>query len=216
MVILGLTGSIGMGKSTAAKAFVSQGAMVWDADAQVHRMLGPGGVGVSPVGAAFPSAVAHGSDGAHIDRKMLGALVFQNETALNRLEAIIHPLVRACEREFLLEAQKRRCHLAVLDIPLLFETGGEARCDSTAVVSAPAFIQRLRVLRRRGMSQEKFAGINARQMSDREKRRRAEFVIPTGLDRRVSLRAVHDIAKILRHRRGTHWPHCWPATITVN
>ena len=179
-------------------------------------MLGPRGEAVKPVGAAFPKALVGSSRTKCIDRRVLGALVFKDKAALRRLEGILHPLVRAGERQFLANAQKRRCHLVVLDVPLLFETGGEARCDSTAVVSAPLFIQRARVLGRGGMSTEKFAGINARQMPDWEKRRRAEFVIPTGLDRRVSLRAVHAITRILRERHGTHWPRCWPAANTVH
>lgn len=210
MVILGLTGSIGMGKTTAMKAFERLGAMVWDADAAVHRALGPGGAAVGAVGQAFPGVVVKGPGGAHVDRAKLGGMVFSDAAALRRLEAILHPIVRAEERKFLMEAQQRRCGLVVLDIPLLFETGGERRCDATVVVSAPAFVQRARVLGRPGMNKTKLAGILERQMPDEEKRRRAEFVVPTGLDRRVSLRAVHRVARCLERRRGRHWPKCWP------
>lgn len=212
MMILGLTGSIGMGKSTATRAFATQGAMIWDADAEVHRLMAPGGAAVSAVAAAFPDALAEKTGGgAFIDRKILGQSIFQDSAGLSRLEAILHPLVRRGERRFLGTVERRRCRLVVLDIPLLFETGGDLRCDATAVVSAPEFVQRARVLQRPNMTADKFDAIVARQMPDWEKRRRADFIIPTGQDKRVSLRAIVSIAGILATRRGDHWPRCWPA-----
>jgi dephospho-CoA kinase len=211
MMILGLTGSIGMGKSTATRAFARLGAAVWDADAEIHRLTGPGGSAVAAVIDAFPEARGEAAGAPMVDRQALGRLVFGDPSALKRLEVILHPRVRSAERRFLAAAEGRRCRLAVLDIPLLFETGGEARCDATAVVSAPGFVQRARVLARPGMTEEKFAGILARQMPDWEKRRHAEFVIHTGLDRRESQRAARRIYDILATRRGRRWPICWPA-----
>ena len=186
MVVLGLTGSIGMGKTTVAAALKASGAAVYDADATVHRLLAPGGGAVAPVLARFPAAASGEGASRAVDRGALGAHVFADPAALGELEAILHPLVRAGERCFLAASQRRGCRLAVLDVPLLFETGGEARCDATLVVSAPAAVQRARVLGRARMTEERLAAILARQMPDGEKRRRADFVIRTGLDRRVS------------------------------
>lgn len=210
MIILGLTGSIGMGKSTAARAFASLGAACWDADRAVHDLMRPGGIAVAAVGAAFPGVVSQIDGTAVIDRQALGATVFKDSDALARLEGILHPLVRLRERSFLQAAQFRHVNIVVLDIPLLFETGGQARCDATAVVSAPGFIQAQRVMARPGMTVEKFAGILDRQMSDAEKRRRADFVIHTGLDRASSLRAITAIVEVLHQRAGACWPRAWP------
>lgn len=210
MIVLGLTGSIGMGKSTAARAFVSLGVACWDADRAVHDLMKPGGIAVSAVAASFPGVVSHANGEAMIDRQALGAAVFNDTDTLARLEGILHPLLRVRERSFLQAAQFRRLKIVVLDIPLLFETGGETRCDATVVVSAPGFIQAQRVMARPGMTAEKFAGILDRQMSDAEKRRRADFVIHTGLDRACSLRAITAIVEALNHRSGTCWPQAWP------
>ena len=213
MVVLGLTGSIGMGKTSVANALRSCGAVVYDADAAVHRLLAPGGAGVEPVLALFPDA-ATGERPAHgVDRGALGARVFGDPEALSRLEAILHPLVRAGERRFLAAGQRRGARLAVLDVPLLFETGGEARCDATLVVSAPPFVQRSRVLGRARMTEARLAAILARQMADAEKRRRADFVIRTGLDRRVSRLAARRVAARLRTWRGARWPDCWAGAL---
>ena len=212
MMILGLTGSIGMGKSTATRTFAHLGAAVWDADAEVHRLTGPGGAAVASVTEAFPDARGEQAGAAMVNRQALGKLVFGNAAALKRLEKILHPMVRRAERRFLAGAEGRGCRLAVLDIPLLFETGGEARCDATAVVSAPGFVQRARVLARPGMTENKLDGILARQMPDGEKRRRADFVIHTGLSRHESARQARRIFAILAARRGRRWPFCWPAT----
>lgn len=202
MVILGLTGSIAMGKSTAAAAFRRLGVPVHDADGAVHRLFARGGEAVPLVAAAFPGTVAHGA----VDRQALGAVVFQNAAALRRLERIVHPLVRAVAERFLRRQAARRRHLVVLDIPLLFEDGGERSCDAVVVVSAPAFLQAQRVLSRPGMTLERLAGILERQLPDREKRRRADFVVRTGLDKRQSLRRIARIVKVMRARRGRTWP----------
>ncbi len=206
MVILGLTGSIGMGKTTAANMFRALGITVYDSDAQVHRMLGPGGQAVPAIAAAFPDAV---SDGA-VYRKALGRKVFQDSEALRRLEAIIHPLVNVAQNDFLKRAAARREKLVVLDVPLLFETEGDLRCDATIVISAPAFLQRARVLSRPGMTAETLKGVLARQISDVEKRRRADFVVPSGAGRGVTLRRLKEIATLMRGFGGRKWP---PSTI---
>ena len=211
MMILGLTGSIGMGKSRATRTFARHGATIWDADAAVHRLMARGGAAVTAVTAEFPEARVEESGGAAVDRPILGKLVFQDKAALHRLESILHPMVRRAERRFLASAESHRCRLVVLDIPLLFETGGERRCDATAVVSAPAFVQRARVLARPNMTVSKYDAILARQLPDEEKRRRADFVIRTGLNKRNSEQAVRRIAEILSTRCGTHWPLSWPA-----
>ena len=202
MVILGLTGSIGMGKTTVANALRACGAAIYDADAAVH-----------PVLARFPDAASGEGAARAADRRVLGARVFADPEALTELEAILHPLVRAGERHFLATSQRRGCRLAVLDIPLLFETGGETRCDATLVVSAPGFVQRARVLGRARMTEERLAAILARQMPDAEKRRRADFVIRTGLDRRVSRMAARRIAARLATQRGRRWPSCWAGAL---
>ncbi len=212
MVVLGLTGSIGMGKTTVAGAFRAAGAAVYDADAVVHRLLGPGGAGVASVRAAFPGAARDGGPASGIDRRALAAQVFADADALTRLESLLHPLVRAGERGFLLACRHRGCRLAVLDVPLLFETGGEMRCDATVVVSAPGFVQRARVMRRGRMTEAQLSAILARQLSDQDKRRRADFVISTGLDRRVARLAVRRVAARVLAHRGACWPRCWPAS----
>ncbi len=183
MKILCLTGSVGMGKTTAARMLRSMGIPVHDADAEVHRLLGRGGAAVKAVEAAFPGV----KSGRVIDRAALGRIVFADPAALKRLEAILHPLVRAAEQKFLAQARREHRKLVVLDIPLLYETKGERRCDGVIVVSAPKAIQRARVLARPGMTKERLAAIEARQMPDRQKRRRADIVIETGLGKRHSL-----------------------------
>jgi dephospho-CoA kinase len=186
MKVLCLTGSVGMGKTTAARLLRRLGVPVHDADAEVHRLLGPGGAAVEAVEAAFPGV----RQGRAIDRAALGRLVFADPTALRRLEAILHPMVRQAEQRFLAAARRQRRRLVVLDIPLLFETGGERRCDGVLVVSAPRAIQLARVMTRPGMTRARLAGVEARQMPDAQKRRRADFIISTGLGKRHSLRAL--------------------------
>ena len=174
MLRLGLTGSIGMGKSATAGMFRAAGVPVFDADAAVHALYE--GRAAPLIDAAFPGVL----DGGRVDRTRLSARVVGDVEAIRRLEAIVHPLVREERTRFLAEADAAGARLAVLDIPLLFETGGEAALDATVVVSAPADVQRARVLARPGMTDEKLAGILARQMPDAEKRRRAHFLVDTG------------------------------------
>ncbi|MGC1466295.1 MAG: dephospho-CoA kinase [Pseudolabrys sp.] len=171
MFILGLTGSIGMGKSTAAKFFAEEGVPVHDADAAVHRLYE--GEAVVSIEAAFPGSTVNGK----VDREKLGRQVVGKPDAIKRLEDIVHPLVRQSEKRFLAEAEQKGAAIAVLDIPLLYETGGEQRCDAVVVVSASSETQRQRVLGRPGMTEEKFAGLLAKQIPDDEKRRRADFVV---------------------------------------
>lgn len=186
MKVIGLTGGIGMGKSTAAAVFRRAGIPVFDADASVHRLQAPGGRAVRTIAEAFPDAVVDGI----LDRARLRAIVLRDRDSLARLEDILHPLVRADERAFLARARRAGHRLAVLDIPLLLETGGERRSDRVIVVSAPRSVQEHRVGLRRKMSREDAAAIIARQMPDAEKRRRADVVIHTGLSRHHALRAL--------------------------
>jgi dephospho-CoA kinase len=207
MLVLGLTGSIAMGKSTAAETFRSLAVPVLDADLAVHRLLAPGGAAVEPVIRAFPGC----DDGrGGVDRRRLGQRVFEDPAALARLEAIVHPLVRAAQRRFLARCAADGEPLVVLDIPLLLETGAERLVDAVAVVSAPVFLQRQRVLRRPGMNAKRLDAIRARQMPDEEKRRRADFVIPTGLSRRHAVAAIARLANRLRGCPGRVWPARWP------
>lgn len=198
MIVLGLTGSIGMGKSTVAAILRRLRVPVHDADAAVHRLLARGGAAVAKVAAAFPDALGAGA----IDRTALGRIVFDNPAALARLERILHPLVRNEEARFLAAQRRAGETIVALDIPLLFETGGEKRCDAVIVVTAPRRVQRGRVLGRRGMTAAKLAGIEARQLSDAEKRRRADYLVPTGLGKRESFRRVARIVRELRGQRG--------------
>lgn len=188
MKVIGLTGGIGMGKSFVAAAFRRRRVPVHDADQAVHALLGPGGRAVRAVDAAFPGARA----GNRIDRGALGRQVFGNPQALQRLERILHPAVRESQQEFLKSCRRAGKSLALLDVPLLLETGNAAGADTIVVVSAPPEIQAARVLARPGMTQAKLAAIRARQMHDREKRRRADHVIRTGLSRH------HTTSQILR------------------
>jgi len=190
-VIIGLTGSIGMGKSTAARMFRDLGIPVFDADATVHVLLGHGGDAVAAVEEAFPGVVKEGA----VDRGELGRRVFGDNAALRRLERIIHPRVFRAERRFIAKAMRERKRMVVRDVPLLFETGGDRRCDVTVVVSAPAHMQAQRVLARPGMTREKFEAIRAKQMPDAQKRRRADFVVPSGLGRGLTRRAVTGIVR---------------------
>jgi dephospho-CoA kinase len=191
VIILGLTGSIGMGKSTAASVLRQLRVPVHDADASVHRLMNHGGAAVGFIEAAFPGTALDGA----IDRKELGRRVFADPAALKRLESILHPMVRAQERIFLETCRALRHPIVVLDIPLLYETGGEKRCDSVIVVTAPKFLQDQRVLKRPGMSRERLKEIVSKQMPDAEKRKRADFVVPTGLGKRASRVALIRILK---------------------
>jgi dephospho-CoA kinase len=194
MIVIGLTGGIGMGKSTASASFRRLGVPVFDADAAVHRLQGRGGRAVAPIGAAFPGSLRDG----RVDREALRAAVLGRPDALMRLERIVHPLVRDEERRFLAAARRAGRGIVVLDVPLLLETGGQRRVDRIVVVSAPAAVQRARVLRRRGMTEERLAAIRARQMPDAEKRRYAHAVIPTGLSRHFAQAAIRRLVRKLR------------------
>jgi dephospho-CoA kinase len=199
MFILGLTGSLGMGKSATARFFAEAGVPVHDADAVVHRLYE--GEAVDAIEAAFPGTTA----GGKVDRNKLSARVLGDAAALQRLEAIVHPLVQEAERRLLAEAAANGEKIAVLDIPLLFETGGDRRVDAVVVVSAPADVQRARVLERPGMTIEKLESILSKQMPDAEKRRRADFVVDSSQgfeSARVQVRAILDaVAKMPKRRR---------------
>jgi dephospho-CoA kinase len=197
LIVLGLTGSIGMGKSTAAAMLRRLGVPLFDADLVVHRLLAPSGAAVSAVAAAFPGVE---TEAGGIDRVLLGQRVFADPAALKRLEAILHPMVAAEEKRFLARSRARRVPLVVLDIPLLFETGAERRCDYVLVVSASPLVQRHRVMRRPGMTEIRFDAILRKQMPDRRKRQRADFVVPTGAGRGLTLRRLKSIVRLLRKR----------------
>jgi dephospho-CoA kinase len=173
MIVIGLTGSAAMGKSTTAAMFAEEGVPVFDADAEVHRLYD--GEAAAQIDAAFPGTV---SDGC-VDRERLAAKVVNDIDALRRLEAIVHPMVRAAEEKFRAKASARGAAIAVLNTPLLFETGGDRRVDAVVVVTAPEGVQRARLLARPNMTEEKFRAMLARQLPDSEKRRRADFVIDT-------------------------------------
>jgi len=194
--VLGLTGSIGMGKSTTARMFVERGIPLHDADAAVHRLHR--GRAATPIEEAFPGTVIDGA----VDRARLGAAVLGKPEALKRLEAIIHPLVREEEEAFLARCRNEGAALAVIDVPLLLETRGEGRCDAVLVVTAPAEVQRERVLARPGMSAEKLAAILARQMPDAEKRRHAHFLVDTSRGLVAAGREVGSILMALAGRPG--------------
>lgn len=193
MKILGLTGSVGMGKSTAAAMLKRMGVPVYDADAAVHLMMRRGGSAVAKVAAAFPGFERDGA----IDRVALGQRVFGDETAMKRLESIVHPLVREDERAFLAALRRRKAKLVVMDVPLLFESGRDKRYDATMVMTAPAFLQRARVLARLGMTEARFDAILKRQMPDAEKRRRADFVVSSGLGRAFTWRRLRGVLRTL-------------------
>ena len=176
MILLGLTGSIGMGKSTTSRMFADEGALVWDADAAVHRLYARGGAAVEPLGEAFPGVVVDGA----VDRTRLAEVLGRDETAFKRLEAIVHPLAAQDRAADLAAARARGVRLAVLDIPLLFETGGDAFVDAVVVVTADPEVQAARVLARPGMTRDRFEAILARQTPDAEKRHRADFLVDTG------------------------------------
>ena len=196
MIVLGLTGSIAMGKSTASALFRREGIPVFCADQAVHRLLGPGGAAVAAIEAAFPGVVASGA----VDRARLAASVFADRETLIRLESIVHPLVIRAQDRFLKAAARRGSALAVLDIPLLFETGLDRLCDRVAVVSAPAAVQYQRLVRRRTLDAVRIKATLARQMPDAVKRRRADFIIPSGQGRALTRRVIVDMIRILKNQ----------------
>lgn len=187
MIILGLTGSLGMGKSTTAKMFAEAGVPVHDADAAVHRLYE--GEAVPLIEAAFPGSTV----GGKVDRDKLGQRVIGDAAAMRKLETIVHPLVRKAEERFLAEAERAGAKVAVLDIPLLFETGGDKRCDAVVVVSAPAGTQRARVLERPGMTEQKFHALAGKQMPDADKRARADFIVDSGQGYEAARQQVREI-----------------------
>ena len=187
MFILGLTGSIGMGKSTTAKFFAEAGVPVYDADAAVHRLYE--GEATPAIEAAFPGTTVNGQ----VDREKLAKSVLGDAAAIKRLESIVHPMVYGARERFLAEAERSSAPVVVLDIPLLYETKGDARCDAVVVVSAPADMQRLRAFERPGMSEGKLTAIMANQVSDEEKRRRADFVLDTSQGFEHARAQVRDI-----------------------
>ena len=189
MFVLGLTGSIGMGKSTTAKFFAEAGVPVHDADAAVHRLYD--GEAVPLIEAAFPGTTANGK----VDRNKLAARVVAKPGDFKKLETLVHPLVRQAEQRFLAEAEQRGAPAAVLDIPLLYETGAEKRCDAVVVVSAPPDLQRQRAFDRPGMTEQRFAAIIAKQMPDAEKRRRADFVVDSSKGLDAARAQVRDILR---------------------
>jgi dephospho-CoA kinase len=199
MFVIGLTGSAGMGKSTTARFFAEAGIPVHDADAVVHRLYE--GQAVAAIEAAFPGTTSGGT----VDRNKLSARVLGDRAALDRLEAIVHPLVHEAERRLLAEAEVNGEKIVVLDIPLLFETGGERRVDAVVVVWAPPEVQRARLLERPGMTIEKLESILARQMPDAEKRARADFIVDTsrGYDAaRAQVHAIVDAVATMPRRRN--------------
>ena len=203
MLIIGLTGSIGMGKSTVASRLRERGVPVCDADALVHELYE--GEAVAPVEAAFPGSTTDG----RIDRAKLSAMLMRDPAAFKRLEAIVHPLVHVAERECLQAAHRSGASMAVLEHPLLFEAGKYRGCDVTMVVSAPADVQRARVLARPGMTPDKLDMILARQMPDEEKRRQATFVVDTGTALADTLAQVDRIVDQLAARSGTAFAEHW-------
>jgi len=204
MVILGLTGSIAMGKSATAQMFRRLGVPVHDSDAEVHKLMARGGAAVTAVETAFPGVAQNGA----VDRAALGARVFGKPDELKKLERILHPMVARSREKFLRRQMLRGTRVVVYDIPLMFEVGADELCDAVVVVSAPRFLQRQRVLRRPGMSEERLASILARQMPDTEKRRRADFVVPTGLGRAETLRHIKQIIALTSFMVGRKWPPC--------
>lgn len=194
MKVIGLTGSIAMGKSTVTQMFADEGIPTTNADAIVHHLLAEDKKAISEVAARFPTAVQNGV----VDRKALGALVFGNDQELKALESILHPKVRAAEMAFIIREQNKGADMVVLDIPLLFETGADARVDAVVVVTAAPAVQRERVMARDGMTEEKFARILARQMPDAEKRKRADHIVETDKGLEHSRLRVHSIIDELR------------------
>jgi len=193
VIVLGLTGSIGMGKSTTAGLFAEEGARVYDSDAVVHGLYAPGGAAVAPVETAFPGVLRDGG----VDRAALGRRVLGDPEAMGRLEAIVHPLVEAERTAFLQSARSEAAPVVVLDIPLLFEIGGDDLVDAVVVVTAPPEVQRARVLSRPGMTEAKFEAILARQVPDAEKRRRADYVVDTSQGLEAAREEVRRILKLV-------------------
>ncbi|MGK2741796.1 dephospho-CoA kinase [Tepidicaulis sp. LMO-SS28] len=198
MLLIGLTGSIGMGKSETAKMFARLGIPIYDADAAVHQLYAEGGAAVAPLEEAFPGVVKGGA----VDREELSKRVLGKPEELKKLESIVHPLVSQVQRDFLMKAMEEKQPMVLLDIPLLFETGGRERVDVIVVVSAPYEVQRARVLERPGMTPEKFDAIFAKQTPDAEKRTGADFVIETDKGLEPAFEQVKEVVEKLKGRKG--------------
>ncbi len=198
MFLIGLTGSIGMGKTLTASLFEDEGVPRYDADAAVHALYEKNGAAVEPIGALCPEAIVDGA----VDRAILGQVVLKDAEKLKQLEAIVHPLAGASQMQFLEAEIQRNTAFVLLDIPLLFETGGDGFVDCTVVVSAPAEIQKARVLARPGMSEERLNDILAKQVPDAEKRQRADFIVDSSISVEDARRQVRDIMKQLQGREG--------------
>ena len=201
MHVLGLTGSIGMGKSTVANAFRSSGIAVYDADSTVHELMSVGGAAVEEVGKVFPTAIKDGT----VDRQALGEIVYDDRKALEQLECILHPLARDVQFKFLQVNANKREKLVVLDIPLLYEKHLDLFCDTVIVVTAPYFIQKQRVLGRPGMTKKRFYNILKQQMPNGEKKKRADFIIQTGLNKREALSKINRIITETRREGPFLW-----------
>lgn len=197
--LIGLTGSIGMGKSATAAMFAAEGVPVYDADAAVHALYEKGGAAVAPIGALIPEAIVDGG----VDRAILGQHVLKDGDKLKQLEAIVHPLARKSQMQFLDAAMAAHAPCVVLDIPLLFETGGDGFVDCTIVVSAPFDVQRARVLARPGMSEERFNDILAKQVPDADKRKKADFIVDSSISLEDAHHQVRAILKAIDGRSGT-------------
>lgn len=202
MIVLGLTGSIGMGKSTAAGMLRDLGCPVQDADAVVHELMAKKGAAVGAIDKAFPDVVVDGA----VDRQALGAQVFGNEDALKKLENILHPMVERQRNEFLRESAEGGTNIVVLEVPLLFETGGHKKCDKSILITADSDIQKLRVLKRPGMTLTKLESILAHQMPDSEKRKMADYIVDSSEGMEPVLAKLQDIVKLALNETG----HCWP------
>lgn len=208
MIVLGVTGSIGMGKSTVSKMLAEMGIPVHDADAAVHKMLAAGGAGVAPVGALFPAALAQDAEGKdYIDRAALGKIVFADAEKKKALEQILHPMVQQDSAAFRAEKEAEGHKLVVFDIPLLYETGGEKRVDAVLVVTAPAEVQKARVMARPGMTEERFNHVLSQQTPDADKRARADYLVTTDIgldDTREQLKKI--VEKILTPQKPRATP----------
>lgn len=198
MIVVGLTGSIGMGKSTAADMLRDMGIPIHDADATVHRLMGPGGAAVNAIAGLCPESLKTGADGQDfIDRKILGKHIFADAGLKSLVEGTLYPMVQESEEAFIADKTKEGHRMVVLDVPLLFETGWDARVDKTICVSAPADVQRARVLARPGMTEDRLADVLKAQMPDAEKRARSDFVVDTGVGFEDTRRQLKDIVATL-------------------
>jgi len=198
MIVIGLTGSIAMGKSETARMFAAEGIPVFDADTEVHRLYDAGGAAVAPLGRLVPEAIRNGK----VDRARLSAAIARDETLLPRIEAIVHPLVRARQQAFLADCRARGATIALLDIPLLFEIGRDTEVDRIVVVTAPPEVQRARALARPGMTAEKLELILARQVADAEKRRRADYLVDSAQGLEAARRQVRAILADIESKRS--------------